>query len=458
MKAHIQKLALTGLLSILITCFSCEKMLDVDLPENQIDRDLVFEDAQTANAALAALYAGVRDNTLFTGDKIGPHIGVYTDDLDTYSITATNGILEMYRNEQIDNNAIVYTNWANTYKEIYTANSLLEGVESSQNLAKADRDRIRGEALFLRSLMLFYLQQLFGDIPYPVTTSYLVNQSMGKTPSSEVLSKLHSDLTECRALLKDDYSNTERIFVNRKTVELALAHVLMNQQQYAEAESILKTIVQSPLYTLEPDLSKVFLKSGKHILWQLKPKNPGDATREASIYYFTGVAPSSYALTPNLVNAFSSMDQRKNKWMAAVTVGANTWYRADKYKVRSSNTTEYSIVFRLEEVQLLLAEALTKQNKVSEALPYVNATRVRAGLGVLPTAISQASLADEILAENRKEFFTEMGHRFFDLKRAGRLQVLTAVKNNWKTFHQRWPIPQKEIQLNPNLNPQNPGY
>lgn len=332
MKTYIKKIALTGLLSVLITCLSCEKMLDVQTPENQIDRDLVFEDVQTANAALAALYAGVRDNTLFTGDKIGPHVGVYTDDLDTYSITATNGILEMFLNEQIDNNAIVYTNWANTYKEIYTANSLLEGIEYSQSLPQADRNRIRGEALFLRSLMLFYLQQLFGDIPYPVTTNYMINQNISKTPVSEVLERLHSDLTECRELLKDEYSNAERIFVNRKTVELVLSHVLIHQKQYAEAETMLKNIVQSPLYTFEPDLTKVFLKSGKHILWQLKPKNPGDATREASVYYFTGVAPSSYALSADLVNAFSSSDQRKNRWMAAVTVGANKWYRADNIK------------------------------------------------------------------------------------------------------------------------------
>lgn len=115
-------------------------------------------------------------------------------------------------------------------------------------------------------------------------------------------------------------------------------------------------------------------------------------------------------------------------------------------------------MFRLEEAQLLLAKALTRQNKLSEALPYVNSTRLRAGLTALPSTISQSGLIDEILAENRKEFFTEMGHRFFDLKRADRLQLLNTVKTNWKAFHQSWPIPQKELQLNPNLNHQNPGY
>lgn len=144
--------------------------------------------------------------------------------------------------------------------------------------------------------------------------------------------------------------------------------------------------------------------------------------------------------------------------MSEVKVGGNTWYRADKYKVRSGNTTEFSIVFRLEEVYLLLAEALAQQDKITEALPYINATRMRAKLDALSQPISKNILLNEILLELRKEFFTETGHRFFDLKRLNRLGDLTHTKPNWKNFHQLWPLPEKELLLNPNLNPQNNGY
>ncbi|MNL56219.1 SusD family protein [compost metagenome] len=67
-------------------------------------------------------------------------------------------------------------------------------------------------------------------------------------------------------------------------------------------------------------------------------------------------------------------------------------------------------------------------------------------------------MLDEILLESRREFFTEHGHRFFDLKRTGRLNVLIGVKPNWKSYHDLWPLPQKELTLNPNMNPQNTGY
>ncbi|ALR29250.1 glycan metabolism protein RagB [Chryseobacterium sp. IHB B 17019] len=439
-------------------CVSCEKLVEVDVPNNQITTDLVFQDVQTANAVLAGLYAGVRENSLFAGDKMGPHLGVYTDDLDSYSPTATNGIYELYQNEQTDINALIYSNWASTYQQVFVANAIIEGVQSSTSLSTSDRNRLKGEALFLRSLMFFYLQRLFGDIPYPITTGYQINTVLSKTSALEVLERLDSDLQESISLLNDTYGNSERIFANSKTAQLLLAKVYMAQNRWSDAESLLANIVQSPLYSFENDLSKVFIKSGNHILWQLKPKNPGDATKEAGLYYFTGAPTNSYALTADLVAAFSPIDLRKQKWMTTVTSGTNTWYRADKYKNRSANTTEYSIVFRLEEVYLLLAEVLARQNKINLALPYINATRQRAGLSALDNAISQGALLNEILLENRREFFTEMGHRFFDLKRTGQLQSLIPVKINWKSHHELWPLPQKELQLNPNLNPQNSGY
>jgi len=51
-----------------------------------------------------------------------------------------------------------------------------------------------------------------------------------------------------------------------------------------------------------------------------------------------------------------------------------------------------------------------------------------------------------------------MGNRFFTLKRLGKLDGLLPVKPNWKTFYRNWPLPQNELLLNPNLNPQNEGY
>lgn len=439
---------------------SCEQLVEVEIPNNQISAELVFEDVQTANAALAGLYAGLFDDSPLSGGLRGSGalLGIYTDDLESFATSVVNSEYDLYKNQQIDDNSAVFSYWAAAYQKVYVANSILMGVEQSSAISSQDKLRLRGEALFVRSVLFFYLQQTFGDIPYPLTTNFETNRSIGRTPSAEVLNKLVSDLSESSQLLTDTYRETERIVPNRKVAELMLAKVYLLQNKYSDAEILLKGIINNSLYIFENDLSKVFAKSGKHILWQLKPKNAVDPTKEATLYYFINAAPSVYALSNDLMNSFSAGDLRKNQWTTAVTFNQNTRFRSSKYKNISNNSTEYSIVLRLEEVNLLLAETLAQQNKIAEAIPIVNKTRSRAGLSMLTSTLSKEDLLTEIALENRKEFFAEMGHRFFDLKRMSRLQILQPLKSNWKVYHQFWPIPQKELLLNKNLNPQNAGY
>lgn len=444
---------------VLLFCvllFSCEKMLEVETPSNRIGKDKVFADVQTANAALAGLYAGLRDNSPLSGESLGAFLGVYTDDLDSYALTDTNGVLALYHNQQTDTNSTVYSVWSTAYQHIYAANAIIEGVRASA-LPGNEKNRIEGEALLVRSILLFYLQQLFGAVPYPVSTDYTVNQSLSRVESAEVLSRLEADLLHCGELLPDQYRDAERVYPNRKGAELMLAKVYTLEQKWAQAETALKTILGSPLYSFQNDLSKVFQKDSKHIIWQLKPANPGDPVKEAMLYYFSGAVPTGYALSESLISSFEAGDLRKQQWMVPVSVGGNTWYRVNKYKNITINDTEDSIVFRLEEVYLLLAEALAQQNKVGESLQYINPVRQRAGLNAL-ASVSKEVLLSEILLENRREFFTEMGHRFLDLKQNNRLGDLQVVKSNWKPFHSLWPVPQKDLLLNPNLKPQNNGY
>lgn len=458
MKSIFNSIIMAALIYLMSTAVSCEKILEVELPDNQMLSETVFNDTQTANAVLSGLYAGLWESSPVTGDQSGRLLGLYTDDLTYYAVSATNGLPELSNNTQIDSNQFVSSFWNAAYQKIYVSNSILEGLEGAHNISASDKARIKGEALVIRSLLFFYVQQVYGDIPYPVTTNYMINQSISKTPSSEVLMRIESDIKEAIELLSDTYRHNERIYINKKAAQLLLGKVQMQQLKWAEAEATLKIVVQSPLYQFQNDITKVFLKNGSHIIWQLRPKNNGDAVREATIYYFVNVAPTSMALSASFVNSFQNGDLRKQYWMGTVTVGSNTWYRAEKYKARSANSTENSIVFRLEEAYLLLAEALTQQNKMAEALPFINPMRQRAGQPLLSNSVTQQQLLEEILNENRKEFFTEMGHRFLDLKRAGRLNELQQTKPNWQDKHKVWPLPQQELLLNTHLNPQNFGY
>ncbi len=451
----------TACVSALLLCTaSCEKLTETDWPNNQISTVQVFEDIQTANAALAGLYAGLWNSSPLSGglDGMGAVLGAYTDDLKCYYPTTSSGIMDLHNNQQLPTNPMVEKFWATGYQYIYAANAVIEGAARSQSLSAADRKRLKGEAFFARSVLYYSLQRLYGDIPYPETTDYEVNRKLNKLPGTEVLSKLETDLSVATELLAEAYRSPERIYPNRKAAQLVLAKVKAELGKWLETELLLKDILQSPLYTFEQDITKVFTKSRPHILWQLKPRNSGDATKEAGLYYFNNAVPTAFALTPQLVQAFAPSDLRKAEWMAPVTVGAQTFYRSAKYKQRSANTTEYSVVYRLEEVYLLLAEALIRQDKVAQALPWLNATRQRAGLTALAMPLSKDAALTELEQEYRREFFAEHGQRFLTLKRLGKLGTLLAVKPNWQAHHNLWPLPQKELLLNPNLQPQNTGY
>jgi hypothetical protein len=61
--------------------------------------------------------------------------------------------------------------------------------------------------------------------------------------------------------------------------------------------------------------------------------------------------------------------------------------------------------------------------------------------------------------ERRWELCFE-GHRWFDLVRTGTLVSTLRAKGNAniQDFHVLYPVPQRDIDVNPNLNPQNNGY
>ncbi|MCD1117542.1 RagB/SusD family nutrient uptake outer membrane protein [Chryseobacterium turcicum] len=461
MTIKIKYIIAAGMLSTALLCnISCEKFIETDFPSNQIPTQLVFEDEQTADAALAGLYSSLWTNSMYSGgvEGMGALLGTYTDDLSCVYTSSSNGALDLFNNQQIPTNTAVTSFWTFAYQQIYAANSIIEGVRNSKTLSDAVKDRITGEALFVRSILYMQLYQIFGEIPYADTTDYVVNSQLGRMPKNELLLKIETDLSEAINLLPTTYKNAERIYPNKYAGYMVLAKMKMLLKKWNEAEILCSTIMQNSTYVYQTDITKVFQKSGTHIIWQLKPKNTNDATKEASLYTFSG-APTSFVLRPELISLFAATDLRRQNYIATVPFGQQTNYRSAKYKnLAVNNPTEYSIIYRLDEVYLMQAEILTELDRSSEAIPLINRSRQRAGLPTLSNTLSANDVKIQMREEKRREFFTEHGIRFFDLKRWGLLDQLVMVKPNWKSFHSNWPLPQKELLLNPKLNPQNTGY
>lgn len=448
-------------LGIIMLLSSCEKFVEVGLPEGQLSSTSVFQDASTANAAVSQLYINLRTEGMVAGNSGGLSnlLANYADEIVNYGIDG-NTEKYYYNNINPTDYSLSYL-WNSCYNIIYNANSIIEGLENATSIAAQDKVSLQAEALFVRAYVHFYLVNLFGPVPYITTTNYQTNTTVKRSSAELINASIIADLKKAKLGLQLAYSSPDRIRPNRALIAAMLARVYLYNENWLAAEKEANYVLDSTnLYSLENDLDKVFLKNSTGTIWQLKPASEGENTLEAYNFIFTSGPPPQGAINNILLNAFETGDQRKIKWLGKVTNGSGVWYFPFKYKqnARTGTSLEYSILFRLEEQYLIRSEARTMQQNLSGAKDDINLIRNRAGLANT-SANSEPNLLTEILQERRVELFSELGHRFFDLKRSGQINMaLSGIKSGWNATDILWPIPENELILNPNLKPQNPGY
>ncbi len=92
------------------------------------------------------------------------------------------------------------------------------------------------------------------------------------------------------------------------------------------------------------------------------------------------------------------------------------------------------------------------------AVKEINIIREKAGLNQFNSS-NPNEIQKELILQRKLELFTEHGNRWFDLKRWKIAEeTLKPIKSNWKPRDLILPIPENELLINPNLNPQNDGY
>jgi hypothetical protein len=447
-------------LTLIIFMTSCDSFVEVDLPKSQLTNQTVFQDYTTANAAMADVFSKIRDKGLLTGGQFGlsNQLGNYTDELAFYG-SAANPTSAFYTNTVLPSNSTVALLWNNSYNEIYVANAILEGVRTS-SLSIQEKAQLEGEALFVRGLLHFYLLQLFGAIPYVQTTDYKANSNATRMQNDQVYERIIADLKTAEGLLSPNYTTSERVLPNSFAVKALLARVYLYEKAWDDANKMATAVIgNSSLYLFENSIDKVFLKNSTETIWSFIPSVTGKNTDEAITFIFTLGPPSFVAMSESLINSFTVEDLRKSHWTVPITKDGKTWYYAAKYKQskNTSTTKEYSIVLRLTEQYLIRAEARAEQGDFLGAKEDLNRIRNRAGLSDI-IVTTKEEILEAIIQERRKELFTEYGHRFFDLKRTNMLDAVLSTKPGWNSTDNLLPLPTAELNLNPNLKPQNPGY
>ncbi|UGU15397.1 RagB/SusD family nutrient uptake outer membrane protein [Sinomicrobium kalidii] len=455
---------LIGYLVLTLLLVSCESFLETGAPKTQLSSENVYQDDEAATAVVRGIYSEMMRGQEFLsgGHSSIPLLCGLSGDVFENRSTALDRIT-FYENELQTTNAMVLSAfWQPAYQYIYSANAVLEGVSDTAALSPDTCKQLEGEALFIRALSHFYLVNLFGDIPLALTTDYQENTALERSPVSRVYQQIIADLKGATERLTATDTYGERIRPNKWAAAALLARVYLYTEDWPAAEATATSVIdQASLYQLEPDLDKVFTSDSPETIWQLKPVSPGRNTWAAVTYIPQGdTAPAWVYLSPSLMSAFETGDLRKTSWTGAVTVNGKTFYYPLKYKVYEANQplTEYNVILRLAEQYLIRAEARAMQNNIAPAIADLNALRERAGLSALAASLSQAQALEAIRDERRAELFAEGGHRWLDLKRTGRADhTLGLLKPGWQPTDVLYPIPDLEIQTNPNLT-QNEGY
>jgi hypothetical protein len=363
---------------------------------------------------------------------------------------------------------------------LYQVNSVIEGV-SSGNIPAGEKKILLGEAKFVRAYIYFYLVNYFGDVPLVLTTDLKTNANISRSTKADVYARIVSDLSEAQADLSPDFLSTdlstvttERVRPNKAAATALLARVYLYNQQWQKAEEEASEVINDSRYQLLPDLNGVFLKNSPEAIWQMQPQFVDDGNSNTpdgrTLIPYPGDVPQR-VISSFLLNTFEANDLRRADWTTTVSSGGADYPISFKYKI--GNTTggtqdqqEYIMVLRLAEQYLIRAEARAQQGKLlgaDGAASDLNAIRNRAGLPNTAAA-AQGDLLDAISRERRVELFIEGAHRWFDLKRTGKIDavmgVVTPLKGGtWSPYKALLPIPAQEFKNNPALRGhQNPGY
>lgn len=469
-----------------------------EVPESKQSATNFYQNGEDAVSAVNAIYRGLNApgqslyNSLL---QIG--IEMATDDYEAGPrarnphVRAISGLTHDASNDRMQQL------WQQSYDVINRANVAIDHIEliSPDNIAEALRRRTIGEAKFLRALNYFNLVRWFGGVPLALhETTDLSPEAIYVTNATEaeVYAQIITDLSDAESFLPApaEYSSQDAGRATAGAAKSLLAKVYLTQQDWENARKKSKEVIDLRWYELFDDFADVFnveTKNGKEHIFSVQFKGYANfvgncmAGRSAPTSDEVPGVNGDYAdalhAEGGLYNSFSDSDERK-----AVTFVTEMISPADgqlysfiphihKYYDEAAVGDQYNSssknlpVIRYAELLLIYAEALNEENgsPTPEAYAAIDKVRERAGIPRLqdtyPNLIG-AQFRDSVFQERRKELVFEY-QRWFDLSRRGAdyyVAVLKAAgKTNAAPRHIRFPIPQRELDLNINLK-QNPEW
>lgn len=406
------------------------------------------------------------------------------------------------------------------YQGIYRANQVLERVPDIE-MADADlKERILGQAYFLRGLFLFHAVNLFKNVPVPTSTEIYHEQKSSEEAWAQVKSDFET-ASEMLPISYNDVSGADAGQEGRATRGASIAYLAKAQLFTGDIEGAkenFKRVIDLGVYSLVPDYKDNFTKDnennsesifevqfsrdagGVDLGWGGAPASGWGKTSARAITYaprgfgWTDVQPTQTLfeeyMKEKTINGED--DPRLNVTIAWNDPDGYTLYGQDFATYYANNPSDLNALFvnkyqnsygdradefdwrsgineriyRYADLLLMYAEVLNETGETDAAYDYVQMVRDRVNLPDLREVkpnMSQQEMFEQIAHERFLELALE-GHRFDDIRRWGwldtRLEWLQQRDPEFETYtdgREYFPIPQVEVDNNPGTE-QNPGY
>jgi hypothetical protein len=474
MKNYIKIIALGSALSL----GSCSNLLDTE-PRGSLTPDTALADVNGYESVLAAAYGGARGFGSYGQTlMIAPEIMA-----DNLRIIANTG---RYIGQEINADRQHINLWGN-YGPINQTNIIINGIDEVEGDATR-KNRIKGEAFFLRSLYYFDLAKVYGYEPGKEVNGWNNSVVIRTTPTlgfsdadfkarstnRQVYDLIEADLNTAIGLLPVAEKGTAGIYrVTKGAAEALLARVYLYDSKFSEAAAMASqamatfglandgTGLATPAnyvsgFSTYPNPESLFEVEIRSVDWStVDGVNNSMCTLSANVF-----SSAQFIVTASneLLAAYETGDVRRDTWVATTRSGAaGTVYRSAKWLGTKGDFLENLPIIRAAELYLIRAEAKFRTDAAG-ARSDLNALRSKRGLAAVDAGLAGDALFAQILKERRLEFALE-GHRWFDLKRNG----LTISKSGtieavpYSDYRLLAPLPQDQLILN-ELLVDNPGY
>jgi hypothetical protein len=498
------------ILLLIVGIVSCdEEKLDPINP-NQVGIETFYRTGPQLEAAVNAIYAGLQANNLYNREYFFLH-DLLSDDcasggpqLETPRAQILNHVFDA-------SNPLVYANWRGWFRIAHRANLVLDNADNAEEeITENLRNRLLGEAYFLRALAYYELVTLWGPVPM-LTTVATTPDGFPRTSEEEVYSLIFSDLQEAisRLPLKSEYSGNNVGRATQGAAHALAAKTRMFRAEFSEAKPHLEAIINSGQYSLVPRYLDNFEEENENnseSVWEVQfteeygdaggwnadgsgiaevtfrgqeygPKAWRNVVPSASLVNeFETVANGAEKDDPRGVYSFYRIGDLYNNGQSVLTAdkvqgdtNRPSWRKYQMIYKRENEDTRSGINFRViryADVLLMMAEVENETNGPTAALPYINQVRARADVDMppYPTAQYPTGTPEEMRIAIMHERRVELGGeqvRTRDIRRWRRQGVLPSEPiNNWNSRFERLPLPQPEIDNNSALtgSDQNAGY